>query len=119
MHGLSPSPPPPSPSAVASCRCPQATLVLRGPYSGRAPSSACTEPVVVCVAGCVCVAGQLAVLRHNMIPVLMELLVMPISLVGSARQDQDTGLIELVLCLVRNLLQVRLCVCARARVCGG
>ncbi len=48
-----------------------------------------------------------AILQHKCIPVLMDLIVVPLSLVGASRHDQDTGLIELVLCLVRNLLQVR------------
>ncbi len=47
-----------------------------------------------------------AILEQNAIPIFMELLVVPLSLVGSSRSDGDTAIIEIVLCLFRNLLQV-------------
>jgi hypothetical protein len=65
-----------------------------------------------------CVQYKAAILHHKVVPVFMDLLVVPLSMVGTARQDQDTGIIELVLCLLRNLLQVALHDGVVADVCG-
>jgi hypothetical protein len=54
-----------------------------------------------------CLFYKSAILRHGTVPIFMDLLIVPLSMVGAAREDQDTGIIELILCLFRNLLQVR------------
>ena len=57
-----------------------------------------------------CLFYKAAIVRSNTVPIFMDLLIVPLSLVGASRQDQDTGIIELILCLFRNLLQVLNCV---------